>query len=148
MAADEEPWVPPPVVIPARAKSDDHIYDIPFDAEKWFAQANDKEVRDLAECGWGGDYPADEVAMFMAGHDDQLPDLFKYLEKIANIKSKKDVSGFECHVDEDKAMEWLKHHKIYLFRQITYMKSQKKLGIDPLSDVIEDQNVPDSPDEE
>lgn len=50
-------WQKASFKIKAEVHTDDHIYEVNFDAEPWFAQASDKEILEVAECGWGGDYP-------------------------------------------------------------------------------------------
>jgi hypothetical protein len=105
-------------VIQAEAHSDDRVFEVQFDAGEWFKQATDDEIGRLARCGWGGDYPADSVAHFMADHSPPLAKLFEYLEHIAGLPSKKNVCGFECHVDEDAAMSWLRQFKPELAKKI------------------------------
>lgn len=92
----------------AEAHSDDHASEVKFDATPWFEQASDKEIADLEACGWGGDYPADNVAIFMADHNDELARMFTYVEAAHNIK---DI-GFECHINEADAKRWLEHRKV------------------------------------
>jgi hypothetical protein len=97
--------------IRAEAHSDDHIQEVEFDASPWFRQASDQEILDLAACDWGGDYPADGVAEFMSGQNPDLDALFGYLHSIHNLRSKTDCCGFECHVNSDDAIAWLKQHR-------------------------------------
>jgi hypothetical protein len=94
-------------IIKAECHSDDRRVEITFDALKWFQQASDKEILDLAECGWGGDYPADYVAHFFGSR--ATHDLFLYLEKFAP-----NDTGFECHVDEAMARAWIAKRRPHL----------------------------------
>ena len=105
-------------VIPAEAHSDDRVFEVPFDAQEWFKQAADEEILRLAESGWSGDYPADSVAHFMAERHPPLAKLFEYLEHIATLPSKKDLRGFECSVDDEAAMTWLRQFKTELATKI------------------------------
>ena len=98
-------------MIKAKAWSDDHNIEVEFDATAWFEGASNKEILDLAACDWRGDYPADEVAMFMADQVPALADLFRYLAIIAKDPLKKDLGGFECAVDADQAHQWIKKHQ-------------------------------------
>jgi hypothetical protein len=91
-------------VIKATCYSDDHIVECSFDATPWFVQATEDAVRALDECGWGGDYPADAVALFIASHDDGVKRMFTYLDI---MDGHRDV-GFECYVDEHDAVAWLR----------------------------------------
>ncbi len=105
-------------VIRAEAHSDDHNVEIEFDALRWFKHASDDEILELAECGWGGDYPADGVAEFFDGKKNGTGRLFRYLEDIAEDWSKKDLRGFECHVNEEDAIKWLRKNRPAVLRRI------------------------------
>jgi len=72
--------------IPAECYSDDHILEATFDAEPWFAHASRPQILALATCGWGGDYPADEVAIYMADYDQGVGKVFSYLELVGAQK--------------------------------------------------------------
>jgi hypothetical protein len=95
-------------MIRAEAHTDDRVYEVDFDAADYFAQASDADILALHECGWGGDYPADYVAEFMATLDSDLEALFAY-----NARAWE--GGFECHVRDDDAMAWLKIHRVALY---------------------------------
>ena len=103
-------------VIRAEAHSDDHNVEIEFDALRWFKQATDEEIVELAECGWGGHYPADAVAEYFDGKKNCTSRLFRYLEDIAEDWSKKDLMGFECHVNEEDAIKWLRKNRPAVLR--------------------------------
>ena len=103
--------------VPAECHSDDYLFECPFDATPWLAKASAEDIIALADCGWGGDYPADEVAITMAGKNKEIALMFKYIERY-NKKSKEHI-GFECHVQEKEAIAWLEKN-----RPITYKKVQ------------------------
>jgi len=87
--------------IPAEVHTDDHIISVDFDAEKWFEQATDDEIIDLIQCGFGGDYPADEVAR-------RSSEWFPEIDKVFDHRNpNEDLSGFECSVFESAAIKWL-----------------------------------------
>ena len=102
-------------VIPAEAHSDDHVIEVKFDALEYFLQATAEELLLLAGCGFGGDYPADNVAQYLAETNKPLEKLFDYLEAIADVPSKKDCNGFECNVDETAARTWLAENRPQVF---------------------------------
>jgi hypothetical protein len=106
-------------MIKAEVHSDDHVVEHNFDATKWFRLATDENIIKLAQCGWGGDYPADNVAIFMAEQDSGVADVFKYLELIAKDPMKKDCHGFECHVDEEQARSWIAKHRPHLIDKLS-----------------------------
>lgn len=114
-------------VISAEVYSDSSEVEIQFDALSWFQQADDEDIIDLADCGWGGDYPADEVAEFFStdggpcdkcGQSKSGPtaDLFAFLE-VANRYSRESL-GYECHVDENMARAWLKVNRPGVFKKL------------------------------
>lgn len=109
-------------MIHATALTDDHIIQTNFDATLWFEQASDADILDLARCGWGGDYPADAVAQHFAKTDDGLKGLFAYLEAIRDLPLKRDCCGFDCHVDEDEALAWLRQNRPHLLADIELEK--------------------------
>ncbi len=106
-------------MIKAEAHSDDHTMQVRFDATPWFRTASVASIVALADCGWGGDYPADEVAIALADSNRELRRLFSYIELIANDRSKKDVKGFECHISEKDAMVWLNRWNFKAWKAIT-----------------------------
>jgi hypothetical protein len=103
--------------IRADAYTDDEMAVIEeFDATRYFEDSSDEEIMELAKCGWGGDYPADEVAQFMADHDDRLAKMFRYIEAAEEVSP--DAPGLECHVNVEDAMAWIAEHRPHLSPKI------------------------------
>jgi hypothetical protein len=102
--------------IPAEVHTDCHTAQARFDAEPWFNQASDQAILALAECGWGGDYPADEVAEFFSDtkRNKEVEDVFHTLR----ILRRKEDIGFECHVEEEPAMAWLRQNRPHMVTMI------------------------------
>ena len=100
--------------VPAECHSDDRACEVAFDAAPWLKRAFIKEIVALAECGWGGDYPADQVALDMAGKVEAIKGMFKYMEVRSNVET----VGFECHVREDEARAWLKVNRPRVFAKL------------------------------
>lgn len=98
-------------MIPAYCHTDDRRIEVKFDAAPWFKQASNDEITDLAACGFGGDYPADEVAIWTADHNDEVALMFKYIEAVTTPRH---AEGFECHVDEKSATTWVTKNRPYL----------------------------------
>lgn len=92
--------------IRAEAHSDDFAVEVEFNALQWFEQASQQDILALCECEWGGDYPADRVAEFMAEHDTMLESMFEHI--FVYNESHKDHIGYECHVNSEDALRWLK----------------------------------------
>lgn len=95
----------PKFIIPAEVHTDDRKVEVKFDAVKWFHAASPHEIAKLATEGWGRDYAADGVAEFIAAHNPDVKRVFDYL---AIVNQEKTVCGFECTIDQEAAMEWLK----------------------------------------
>lgn len=95
--------------ITAETHDDEYFYTVSsFDCTPWFEQAEDEEITDLAECGWGGDYPSDVVAEFFNENEDypDITEMFRYKQ-----------TGFECHVSDAEALAWLAVHRPHLVKQ-------------------------------
>lgn len=107
----------PKFVIPAEAHTDDRNVEVKFDALAWFRQASAYNIARLAACGWGGDYPADEVAEFTAELNPDVKRIYDYLALVN--KPGRDTIGFECRIDSEAAMKW--------------MASRDKLGRPPIN---------------
>lgn len=97
-------------VIYAEVHTDTRCIEIEFDALEWLKQAKTEALANLATCGWRGDYPADEVAIFMADHDKDVAFLFKYLE-ISSHRKNEGSEGFECSINGEHVMAWLKENE-------------------------------------
>lgn len=93
-------------MIRAEAHSDDMAATARFDATPWFEQASDLAIFALFACELGGDYPADQVALFFddtPGYD-AVTDMYKYISAARGVGQ---GIGFECHVYEPDAMAWV-----------------------------------------
>ncbi len=85
---------------------DDVDLRVTFDAAPWFQAATDEQVQALADCGWSGDYPADEVAAGMRRANNEVDALLVLIEACGG--------GYECRVDPDDAVAWLSEHRPHL----------------------------------
>jgi hypothetical protein len=101
----------PKFEIPAECHSDDRKVEVKFNASLWLEQASDDAILDLMGCGCGGDYPADEVAIWMAGHDENVVKMFSYIEV-------NEPMGFECNVEPRPLLKWIKENKPNLFAKV------------------------------
>lgn len=95
------------VEVKAEAHTDDYVIQVDFDAKGYLSFAQPEDLVKLALCGWGGDYPADEVARHeaLSFENEDMNILFGYL------RLKRHGLGYECHVDEETAMTWLLEHR-------------------------------------
>jgi hypothetical protein len=89
-------------MIRATVRVDDADLGVDFDATRWFEAATDAQIQALAECGWGGDYPADEVAGAMRTIR-EVDALFVLIELRG--------AGYECSVDSRDALAWVAEHR-------------------------------------
>lgn len=108
-------------LIRAECHSDDHNVEVDFDATEWFRQASEKDVLALAQCGWGGDYAADAVAIHMADSHPKIASMFQYLHIIRDDPTKKDCGGFECHVNGGDALAWVRSHRRAWARKVRHV---------------------------
>lgn len=125
-------------IIPAEAHTDDHLVEVKFDAVSWFRQADGYDLVRLVNCEFRGDYPADEVAEFCANNNEELQRLFTYLSVVNNPRI---VCGFECSVDEQAALDWLKARHEIKIRRPEYQHGAELVYRHELTD-NEDSNKP------
>lgn len=105
-------------MIHAEVHSDDCVMQVEFDATPWFAQASDEQIRELAKIDWQGDYAADAVAEFFEETNPKIKALMTYLQSIQGLRSHKDCCGFECSVESEDALAWLKERRVALWREL------------------------------
>jgi len=111
----KEVWEMPPV--PAFIQSDyndenDPVFRgqnirVDFSAVAWLQRASFDQIRKLAHCGWGGDYPADDVARGLAPENRDLRKFFAIVDW-----------GFEVHVDQRAAEAFLKQFRPEIYQQL------------------------------
>jgi acylphosphatase len=101
--------------VPAECHSDDKAIECPFDAAAWLKKATLKEIKALHVCGYMGNYPADEVAIWMAGKDEEIAFMFQYIEH--KKRAGADI-GFECSVDRDAALKWLDKNRNRMYTRL------------------------------
>lgn len=111
--------------IKARIYSDDHRLEKTFNAIEWFEQASEKQIIALAECNFGGDYPADAVGIFMAAKSKDVEDVFTYIKILVGSK---DAPGFEVHVDVNDGLAWIEENFEELYAKIIADRNEKNNG--------------------
>jgi len=104
-------------MVQAECHSDDRVIEVDFDATPWFVHASHKELIELARCGFGGDYPADEVAIWMSEEKDDIAEMFTYI-RLVNKKRIKNMIGFECYVNRDQALEWIAKNIPTIYKRV------------------------------
>jgi hypothetical protein len=95
-------------MIRAFCYTDDRRYEVDFDATPWFEQATNLAIVALAAQDFGGDYTADDVAIWTSQTNEALAELLDY------ANNPRFSQGFECHVDEALATLWVEQHRAYL----------------------------------
>jgi hypothetical protein len=91
------------------------VAEIPFDAQEWFEQASDREIMELVEIDWGGEPEADRIARFMCRFNTWLESVLRHLGP-SWYKQQEAHTCYECHVDEDSALDWLRMRRPSLAR--------------------------------
>jgi hypothetical protein len=104
------------LTVPAECHSDDRAVEVKFDAAPWLKKASTKMLISLKDCNFGGDYGADQVAIDMAGKNAEIAFMFKYIE--ARKRAGGDI-GFEVHVQDNEAFEWLKANRPRVYKRLT-----------------------------
>lgn len=94
----------------AKTFSDDYRFEVSFDAAAWFAQASDDEITGLKSIGWAGDEASDAVALHFESSNSDIADMLDYC-RASQTGRMRDGVGFECKVDGDEALDWLKWHR-------------------------------------
>jgi hypothetical protein len=125
---NEKEYVPSPVH--AELVSDDHVQKAEFDCQDWFKQATDEDILELAREGYSHDFTSDNVAQFFNDKNDEVKQVFTYLDSIKNVPSKKDVQGFGCTVDEDQAINWVEHNRPHLMEKLAVIKDGEEAKCD------------------
>lgn len=110
-------WNPPEFAqqtaaqITAHARSDDGVVEVIIDAQPFLRQAEKEEIQGLIDCGWRGDYAADEIyhRACSAGCA-EAKKLEAYLGLGPKMLNGDDV-GFEVSVDEEEVRAWISAHR-------------------------------------
>jgi hypothetical protein len=103
-------------VVSAIIHSDDRRIEATFQANRWFSEATDEEIKDLAGIGWGYDLEADRIAYFMEPLDVEVEEVLNYCRSAKRLSS--DPIGFEVLVDKAQAAAWLAVHRPGLWEEI------------------------------
>ena len=95
----------------ARFWTDDHRFEVDFDATPYFEKSSADTLLSIAEVGFSGDYSTDNVAEYIADHKlcEELEDGFDYLHALQKA-SLRDPVGFECRVNSDDFYRWMDVH--------------------------------------
>lgn len=113
----------PAGAVQAETHSDDYRFEINFDAEPWFQQASDEEIINLLACGFRGDYPADAVALYFEDSNLLIRNMLAYC---LSTKDLRQSVGFECVVDPEDAMRWVKTQRPALFNAWSIRRKQSQ----------------------
>lgn len=104
-------------MIRASCHTDDYAIEVDFDAEPYFHEVDDWELLQLARVEWGGDYPADAVALYLEPTHAGIAEMFTYLRSDI-VRQQRNAPGFECHIDPEDAMAWLEEYRPHLLERI------------------------------
>jgi hypothetical protein len=131
VTAAAEPAKPGP--IHSVVFSDDGALAAEFDARRWFVQATAQEICAMADAGWSGRHPADDLARYMEGRDDGVAQVMEY---VRDSMEAGDPVGFTCQVTGDAAEVWLRHHRTDVWRMLhqsnggRYAEDTRRAGVD------------------
>lgn len=91
-------------LIRAEAHSDDRVIEAAFEAHSWFITASNADILELVAEEWGSCEVADAVAL----HHETSPKLRLLFDYIHSKNAVSREIGFECSVNGDDAMAWLR----------------------------------------
>lgn len=120
-------------MIQAAAHDDNWIYTAIFDATEYFQNADALEIVALAQEQWGGDYEADKVAEYFDGENKDVSRMFEH----------KGETGFECYVNSEQALAWLKANRPEVYEIIERNGDQEPIPFVDLKDYGANPNDPD-----
>ena len=92
--------------VPMCFRSDDGAREVFVNAAGWFENAAEDKIRELHDCGWGRDLPADAVADWMRNFDRNLDEAMLYCEEQHTLGND-DGGGFEVDINSNSAVLWL-----------------------------------------
>ena len=87
----------------AEVHSDDRRAEAEFDSRPILAQIDHGWLLDIARCDWGGDKPADDIALMAEKFDDGVRAVLEYMRTAE--------CGFECTMHGEGVMTWLKDNR-------------------------------------
>jgi len=90
-------------MVPAEVHSDDHRAEASFDIRPILLQIEYGHLLDLTRCDWGGDQPADDIALMAEKYDPDVRSVMEYVSRAPG--------GFECTIDGERALDWLKENR-------------------------------------
>lgn len=102
--------------VPAEVYPDDRAFTVEFFANRWFAQASDSAILDLASEDWSNSEASDRVAQDTSEWSPDVEQVFHYQGTLDTFGKRS--MGFECRVDPESAMAWLKRHRPGVWAQI------------------------------
>jgi hypothetical protein len=103
-------------MITARIHDDAYNAQGTFDATPWFERATSKEITELADCDWGGDYPADAIAYALEETSEVVRSVFLFTH---GSRVASEPNGFEVYVDREEALSWLRLHRPWTWAAVT-----------------------------
>jgi len=103
-------------MILAEVHTTDFNRSVKFDATIWFEEASSAEVKALALEGWRGWHWTGNLVEHMREFNSEVDDLVAY------TRTTNKAIRFECSVNKDDALAWLKRH-----RRVVYWRLNKVL---------------------
>ena len=101
--------------IDAEVHTDDRAVSHKFNAAPYFADITDKQIMDILRRGYSGCESTDQIALEYPLPEKGIEEVMHYLN---HIRQTLDM-GFECSVDEDDVLAWVRVHRPALIEKIT-----------------------------
>ena len=103
-------------VVNANLHSDDRLMEVSFKANDYFESASDEMLLELAASGWGGCEESDAVARDAESAGNVS--VCAIMDYVRSTRDRRNAVGFECYVNEDEAMRWIRQHRPWLTQRI------------------------------
>jgi hypothetical protein len=119
----------PEYTIAAEIHSDNRLYEVRFEAVQWFKKASDQDILDIAEVDWGNkktNWGCQSTAEIALSAKKKNPEIAVLLEYTSQTQDTWCPQGYECTVDGDDAMAWLKVKRPALHARI---EAEMKSGV-------------------
>ena len=101
--------------IDAEVHTDDRAVSHKFNAAPYFADIADKQIMDIIKCGYVGNESTDQIALEYPLPEKGIEEVMHYLN---HIRQTSDM-GFECSVNENDVLAWVRVHRPAMIEKIT-----------------------------
>lgn len=125
------------VAVRARITTDDRQVSATFNADPWFAQASDDDIRELHAKGYRCCEEADAIAYHVGEGNPAVGRVFRYLKAFRPKTQAGGLVGFEVELSKPEVRRYLSRARPHLVRQL----------FDPIPDRLSEEDGESTPEE-